>query len=111
MGAWRGKFHHPAPKPARDPAGNLGAHNEYLRLQVEGGYIGRGLLILLFVVWIASHTSRLPRLERTVMRLIFVVYAAHAATDNVLISSPACVFFAFAAAVFAETHDVAIGMM
>jgi O-antigen ligase len=85
--------------------GTWAAHNEYLRLQVEGGYIGLGLLILLFVVWISSHTRRLPRLERSVMRLIFVTYAAHAATDNVLISSPACVFFAFVAAVFADGHD------
>jgi len=78
------------------------AHNEYLRILVEGGHIGRGLLILLFVLWVTSHTRRLPRLERVVMRLVFLTYAAHAVTDNVLISTPACVFFAFVAAVFAD---------
>jgi len=78
------------------------AHNEYLRIQVEGGQVGRGLLIVLFVLWVAAHTRGLPRLEQTVMRLVFLTYAAHAATDNVLISTPACVFFAFVAAVFGE---------
>jgi O-antigen ligase len=78
------------------------AHNEYLRILVEGGYVGRTLLIALFVLWAGAHTCRLPPLERTVMRLIFVAFAAHAMTDNVLISTPACVFFAFIAAVYAE---------
>ena len=83
------------------------AHNEYLRIQVEGGYVGRTLLILLFVLWAVSHTRRLPPLERLVMRLIFVAFAAHAITDNLLISTPACVFFAFVAAVYAEAGEVA----
>jgi O-antigen ligase len=87
--------------------GTSAAHNEYLRIRVEGGYIGLTLLIALFVAWITSRTSRLRRLERLVMRLIFLTYAAHAATDNVLISTPACVFFAFVAAVFAEAGDPA----
>jgi len=83
------------------------AHNEYLRVLVEGGYIGRSLLILLFVLWVTSHTRRLPRMDRLVMRLVFLAYAAHAFTDNVLISSPACVFFAFVAAVFVEAEEAA----
>jgi O-antigen ligase len=87
--------------------GTSAAHNEYLRLLVEGGQLGRALLIALFVFWAASHTRRLPPLDRLVMRLIFLTYAAHAATDNVLISTPACVFFAFAAAVDAEADETA----
>jgi O-antigen ligase len=81
------------------------AHNEYLRIQVEGGHVGRTLLIVLFVLWATEHTRRLPVLERVVMRLIFVTFAAHAMTDNVLISTPACVFFAFVAAVYAEAAE------
>lgn len=80
------------------------AHNEYLRMRVEGGAIGLALLILLFVLWAAAHTRRLPPLERLVMRLVLLAFAAHAVTDNVLISTPACVFFAFTAAVFAEAR-------
>jgi O-antigen ligase len=83
------------------------AHNEYLRIQVEGGYVGRTLLIALFLLWAVSHTRRLPALEKVVMRLVFITFAAHAMTDNVLISTPACVFFAFIAAIYAEADDVA----
>jgi hypothetical protein len=87
--------------------GTWAAHNEYLRIQVEGGHIGRSLLVLLFVLWVTEHTGRLPRLERLVMRLIFLTYAAHALTDNVLISTPACVFYAFVAAVCASPDEAA----
>ena len=87
------------------------AHNEYLRVQVEGGHVGRALLILSFVLWATTHTRRLPPLERVVTRLIFLSFAAHAATDNVLISTPACVLFTFIAAVFAEPGAGARGRL
>jgi O-antigen ligase len=76
------------------------AHNEYLRIGVEGGLIGRTLLIALFAGWVIVHTRRLPTSDRRIIRLAFVAYAGHAATDNVLISTPACVMFAFVTAVF-----------
>jgi hypothetical protein len=78
------------------------AHNEYLRMLVEGGQIGRGLLIVLFVLWVVRHTQRLPRTDKVIMRLVFVAFAAHAYTDNVLIATTACVFFTFATGVFAQ---------
>jgi O-antigen ligase len=87
------------------------AHNEYLRIQVEGGHVGRSLLIALFVLWAISHTRRLPTLEQVVMRLVFITFAAHAMTDNVLISTPACVFFAFIAAIYAEADDTASNLL
>jgi O-antigen ligase len=77
------------------------AHNEYLRIEVEGGQLGRGLLIALFVAWIWNHTRGMERLERFVLRIVFLAHAAHAMTDNVLISTPACVFFGLFAAVSA----------
>jgi hypothetical protein len=36
------------------------------------------------------------------MRLVFAAFAVHAYTDNVLIATTACVFFAFATGVFAR---------
>jgi O-antigen ligase len=81
------------------------AHNEYLRIEVEGGRLGRALLIGLFVVWVTRHTARLVVSERWIMRFAFIALAAHAATDNVLISTPACVLFAFVAAVFARDRQ------
>ncbi|HTW70609.1 MAG TPA: O-antigen ligase family protein [Acetobacteraceae bacterium] len=92
--------------PSNGPIARLlqtwAAHNEYLRIEVEGGQIGRALLVLLLVLWVRGHTVRLRPSDRTVMRLVFLALAVHAFTDNVLISTPACVFFAFATAVFAR---------
>jgi hypothetical protein len=42
-----------------------------------------------------------------VTRLIFLTFAAHAVTDNVLISTPAGVFFALIAAVYSEADEAA----
>lgn len=78
------------------------AHNEYLRINVEGGLIGRTLLIALFIGWIVVGTRHLHPADRRVIRLAFIAYAGHASTDNVLISTPACVLFAFVTAVFAR---------
>ncbi len=78
------------------------AHNEYLRMEVEGGQIGRALLVLLFAAWVIAGTRHLAGPERRIMRLVFVAFACHAATDNVLISTPACVFFVFVTAAFAQ---------
>ena len=83
------------------------AHNEYLRMNVEGGQIGRGLLIATFTLWAILHTRRLPRAERQIMRLVFIAFAAHAVTDNVLISTPASVLFSFVAAVFVSEAPAA----
>jgi O-antigen ligase len=76
------------------------AHNEYLRMEVEGGQVGRTLLICLFAAWVTVRTRPLPLADRRIMRLAFLAFACHAFTDNVLISTPACVLFAFATAVF-----------
>jgi len=78
------------------------AHNEWLRMLVEGGQVGRAGLVLSFALWCWDHTRRLIRAERAIMRLVFVAFACHAFTDNVLISTSACVLFAFCAAVFAR---------
>jgi O-antigen ligase len=86
------------------------AHNEYLRVRVEGGVIGLGVLVVLFGLWVVHHTRRLRRPDRVIMRLAFVAFAAHAYTDNVLIATTACVFFAFATAVFARgAHEPRAG--
>jgi O-antigen ligase len=78
------------------------AHNEYLRIQVEGGVFGETLLVGLFATWAIVHTRHLWASDRRIMRLAFLALAFHAFTDNVLISTPACVMFAFVTAVFAR---------
>jgi O-antigen ligase len=84
------------------------AHNEYLRMEVEGGQIGRLLLIALIAAWTIAHTRALAASDRRIMRLAMLAFACHAATDNVLISTPACVLFAFAAAVFTGAPRMAL---
>jgi O-antigen ligase len=81
------------------------AHNEYLRISVEGGQLGRGLLIGLLVLWVVHRTRPLRQTDRLIMRLVFLAFAVHAYTDNVLIATTACVFFTFATAVFAGCED------
>lgn len=85
------------------------AHNEYLRIEVEGGRLGLALLVTLFACWIWRSTRDAPAHERVIMRLAFLAFAAHAATDNLLISTPACVLFTLVTAVHARTagrcHD------
>jgi hypothetical protein len=78
------------------------AHNEYLRINVEGGQVGRTLLVVLFASWIVVRTRGLHPADRRIIRLAFLAYAAHASTDNVLISTPACVMFAFVTAILAR---------
>ena len=87
--------------------GNWAAHNEYLRISVEGGQLGRALLIGMFVLWVARHTRRLRRTDKVIMRLAFAGFAVQAYTDNVLIATTACVFFTFATAVFARDRGAA----
>src|SRR5271165_639098 len=82
--------------------GTLAAHNEYLRIRVEGGWFGLGLLITSFVGWVWMHTRVLRLTDRVIMRMVFVAFACHAFTDNLLISTSACVLFSFVAAVFAR---------
>ena len=78
------------------------AHNEYLRIAVEGGLVGRTLLIAMFSIWVWRRSQALPLAERRILRLLFLAFAGHAFTDNVLISTPSCVLFALVAAVFAR---------
>lgn len=84
--------------------GSRAAHNEYLRMSVEGGEIGRILLILCFLFWGLRGSARLPRDEKLLMRLVFAAFAGHAYTDNVLISTSACIFFTLITAVFARAR-------
>lgn len=78
------------------------AHNEYLRIAVEGGVTGQLLFVTSMILWVRGHTRRLPAHERWILRLVFLGLAVHAFTDNLLISTPACVLFTFAIAVFAR---------
>jgi len=78
------------------------AHNEYLRILVEGGELGRALLVGMLACWMVWRSQGLAFHDKAILRLAFAAFAVHAYTDNVLIATTACVFFAFTIGVFAR---------
>jgi O-antigen ligase len=84
--------------------GTNAAHDEYLRIAVEGGAVGLGLLLLLLFLWLRRGTRRMAPPERWVMRLVFLAFALHSATDNTLIATTSSLMFAWVSAVFARAE-------
>jgi hypothetical protein len=84
--------------------GTNAAHDEFLRIGSEGGAFGVTLLILLMLAWLIRGARYLPSPEAWLMRLIFLAFAIHSATDNTLIASTSSVFFLWVSAVFASGH-------
>jgi O-antigen ligase len=82
--------------------GTTAAHNEYLRMGVDGGYFGLSLLILLMALWVIVWTRHARRTDRFIMRAVFVAFAVHSFTDNTLIAATASVMFTWVSAVFAR---------
>lgn len=80
--------------------GTNAAHNEYLRIGSEGGAVGVTLLVLCMGLWAARGSRHLPRAERWFMRIVFVSFAVHSATDNTLIATTSSILFIWASAVF-----------
>jgi O-antigen ligase len=85
--------------------GTNAAHDEYLRIAVEGGAVGLGLLLLSMTLWLRRGTRGMPGSERAVMVLVFLVFAVHSATDNTLIATTASLMFAWVSAVFARADS------
>jgi len=98
MGA--GKMLVAVDRPLALRLGTSAAHNEYLRLGVDGGYLGLGLLVLLFMVWGVAHLRHLRGSDRFVTLLVLIGLAVHSYTDNTLIATTASVLFAWITAVF-----------
>lgn len=82
--------------------GTTAAHNEYLRMGVDGGYFGLGLLILTMAVWAFRWTRNARSTDRFILRAVFICFAFHSFTDNTLIAATASVLFAWVSAVFAR---------
>ena len=85
--------------------GTNAAHNEYLRIGTEGGVFGLAILILLLFLWTLRGSRPLPQDQRWLMRLIFLGFLAHSATDNTLIATTSSVFFIWVSAVFATAPE------
>ncbi len=104
-GAGAGKIIVPVSSHLGGLIGTNAAHNEYLRIGTEGGALGLGLLIACLACWVYRGSRPLPRAPRWLMRLVFLAFAAHSATDNTLIATTSSIFFIWASAVFATARE------
>jgi O-antigen ligase len=105
LGLGAGKIVLPPESLLAHLVGTTAAHNEYLRMLVEGGVAGLVLLIVLFVGWVWTRTRALSLPDRIFMRLVFLGFAIHCYTDNVLIATSSSVFFTWVSAVFARSGE------
>jgi teichuronic acid biosynthesis protein TuaE len=81
--------------------GFLAQHNEYLRLFLEGGYIGGGLVLAAIIIVIGTCIARAPRRIRVDLFALAIGFAVLSYTDNTLTSVnlqvPFCLVFGIAA--------------
>lgn len=87
--------------------GTNAAHDEYLRIGSEGGIFGLVLLVTCIFLWVMRGTCPLPRDQRWLIRLIFLGFMAHSATDNTLIATTSSIFFIWVSTVFATAPEAA----
>jgi O-antigen ligase len=85
--------------------GTNAAHNEYLRIGTEGGYIGVFLLAALMGLWAWRGSAPLPAPQRWLMRMVFIAFAIHSWTDNTLIATTSSVLFLWVSTVFATAAE------
>jgi O-antigen ligase len=85
--------------------GTNAAHNEYLRIGCEGGLFGLGLLILCMALWAVRGARQLPIAESWLIRVVFIAFAVHSATDNTLIATTSSVMFIWITAVFSAPNE------
>lgn len=80
--------------------GSNAAHNEYLRMAVEGGMVGLLLLIVGIVAWVWRESRYLPRGQRPILLAWGIAFAVHSTTGNTLIAPPGVVLFLWLAVIF-----------
>lgn len=85
--------------------GSNAVHNEYLRLSVDMGLVGVGLLVLGHVAWFRREWRFLTPLERTVIWAFGIGFALHCITDNTLIAPQATLLYAWLAAFLQRARD------
>jgi O-antigen ligase len=91
--------------------GSNAAHNEYLRLSVDGGIIGCAAIFISLVAWVVIGTRRAPLVDRLVLRAAIAAVLLHSGFDNTLIASTAVIQFTWFGAALArcrlETREAA----
>ncbi len=82
--------------------GTRAAHNEYLRIGAEGGYVGIALVVAFMALWTWRWSAALSRTDKIITRLVMLGFAFESVTDNTLIAPPSNILFIWLSAVFAR---------
>jgi O-antigen ligase len=106
-GIGAGKFIIPVTSQIDALLGTNAAHNEYLRIGTEGGVLGLALLVILITLWVRRGSAPMAPAQRSMVRLIFIGFAVHSATDNTMIATTSSVFFLWASCIFARAANAA----
>jgi O-antigen ligase len=85
--------------------GSNAVHNEYLRLSVDMGVVGVGLLVFGHLAWFRREWRFLTSLERTVICAFAIGFAVHSITDNTLIAPQATMLYAWLAAFLQRARE------
>ncbi len=80
------------------------AHNEYLRLAVDGGIVGAGLVFGAIIAWVWGGTRRAAPADRLVLRCALLGALIHAAFDNTLIATTSVIQYGWFAAALARAR-------
>ena len=106
-GVGAGKIIIPVNSRLNEMLGTNAAHNEYLRLGAEGGAFGVALLIIFLLLWVRRHTAAMAPAQSAMVRLIFIGFSVHSATDNTMIATTSSVFFLWTSCIFANAANAA----
>ena len=82
--------------------GSTAAHNEYLRLSVDGGIIGCAAIFIALIAWIWGGSRRLAPAEKLVLRAALVGVLIHSGFDNTLIATTSVMQFCLFGAILAR---------
>ncbi|MBL6079835.1 O-antigen ligase family protein [Belnapia sp. T18] len=82
--------------------GTTAAHNEYLRLSIDGGIIGCAAIFLSIIAWMWWGSRSLGARERLVLRAALLGFLLHSGFDNTLIASTSVMLFCVIGAILAR---------
>ncbi len=78
------------------------AHNEYLRLLSDAGWVGLILFIVSIIVYVAGNSKLIGRDGLIYLSTVFIAYAIYSYTDNTISAPPAIVLMAAISAIVSD---------
>ena len=87
--------------------GSTAAHNEYLRLSVDGGIIGCAAIFISIIAWIWIGSRTAAPADKLVMRSALLGVLLHSGFDNTLIATTSVIQFCLFAAMLARARSEA----